>query len=310
MSNFNSRTIGSLVKKEFIEHRIAFLYVPGIIIAVVLATFVLGMAQNGSNWHMRGDFFPDTTSGFDLFNTVYAASIMGWLTFILLMLFFYFASSFSADRKDNALLFWKSLPVSDLQIMIAKTLAGLSVFPALVMAWSFVAAIAGFVVLSVASANSPFIGALNSGASLLTFVNIQASALVFVALALLWYLPLFTAVGLLATVLRSWAVPGFILILTMVKALEALATLSGGGYFSALIDQRFKAPFTIVFDMLPPITPIGLMSGFPIEQLASFAGFVPAYAAAIDWPAMIAGWLVAALFVYGASQYRRRRLVA
>ncbi|VAW21329.1 ABC transporter, permease protein [hydrothermal vent metagenome] len=310
MSNFNFKTVGALVKKEFIEHRVAFLYVPGIIIGAVFLTFVLGMTQNGSNWRMRGNFSPDASSGFDLFNTTYAISIIGWLTFILLMLFFYFASSFSADRKNNALLFWKSLPVSDLQIMVAKTLAGLSVFPAMVLAWSLVGAILGFVTLSVASANSSFIAALNSGFSFLTFINLEISALVFVGLALLWYLPLFAAVGLLGTVLRSWAVPAFILILAMIKALEALATLSGGGYFSALIDQRFKEPFNIVFAMLPPTGAFGLMSGTPIDSLASVASFVPAYIWAIDWPGMIAGWFVAALFIYAASQYRRRRLVS
>ncbi len=310
MNNFNLKTVGALLKKEFIEHKVAFLYVPGIIIAVVLATFVLGMAQNGVNWHVYARFALASSSGFDLFNIFYATSIMGWLAFMLLMLFFYFASSFSADRKNNALLFWKSLPVSDLQIMAVKTLAGLTIFPGIVLAWSFIGAVLGYVVLLSASAGNPVIASLNSGANLVTFINVQISALVFVALTLLWYLPLFTAVGLLGTVLRSWAVPAFILILTMVKALEALATLSGGGYFSALIDQRFKAPFSIVSGLFPQMGPSNLFAGPPIGELASVTSFVPAYISAIDWTGMIAGWIVAIVFIYAASEYRRRRLAA
>jgi len=310
MSNFSPRTIAALLKREFIEHKLAFLYVPGILIAIVTVTFILGMAQNGSNWQMRNSFAASSPSGFDLFNTIYAASIMGWLAFMLLMLFFYFAASFSADRKNNALLFWKSLPVSDLQIMGVKTLAGLTIFPGVILVWAFVGAILGFVIFSIAAASNPIIASLNSGTSLLTFVNVQISALVFVALTLLWYLPLFAAVGFLGIILRSWAVPAFILILAMVKALEALATLSGGGYFSALIDQRFRAPFSIISALFPHV---GASSSFTFPQigeLASIAGFVPAYFSAIDWPGMIAGWVVAVLFVYGASEYRRRRLAA
>ncbi len=310
MSNINLKTVGALLKREFIEHKVAFLYVPGIIIAFVLVSFVISMVQHGGNWRMLVGASSGPSSGFDLFNTIYALTIMAWTVFILLMLFFYFAGSFSADRKNNALLFWKSLPVSDLQIMGVKTLAGLSVFPGLVLAWSLVLAVLGFVILAVASANSPFIAALNSGASLGTFFNLLVSALVFVGLTLLWYLPLFTGVGLLGTLLRSWAVPAFILILSMGSALEALLTLGGQGYFTTLMQQRFEAPFSILSDMMPAMGSLGAVAGYRIDELASVASFVPAYVFAIDWPGMVIGWGVAAVFIYAASEYRRRRLLA
>ena len=59
---------------------------------------------------------------FDIFNAFYSVSIIVWLGYLTLMLFVFFASSFSADRKDNALLFWKSIPVSDLEILGTKPL--------------------------------------------------------------------------------------------------------------------------------------------------------------------------------------------
>ena len=40
-----------------------------------------------------------------------------WLAYLAVALFFYFGDAFSADRRNNAMLFWKSMPVSDLKIL-------------------------------------------------------------------------------------------------------------------------------------------------------------------------------------------------
>ena len=52
-----------------------------------------------------------------------------WGVYLLVTLFFYFADAFSADRRNNAMLFWKSMPVSDLKMLTSKMLAGLAVLP-------------------------------------------------------------------------------------------------------------------------------------------------------------------------------------
>lgn len=306
MSNFNPKTTTALLKKELSEHKVAFIYVPAILITIITLTFSLGLLSNGSKWREGAVYNTNAIADFDLFNLIYAFSIFGWLIFMLLMLFFYFAGSFSADRKDNALLFWKSMPVSDLQIMSTKTLAGLLVFPVVILAWTIIAAIVGYIVVSLVTINYPIIASLNSGVSLTTFLNLQGSVLVVFALTLLWYLPLFAAVGLLGTLLRGWAVPAFILILMMVSAVEALVTLSGEGYFSSLMGERFDAPFTIISDMHD----MGPLAGAKISELISFSNFVPAFASAFDWVGMILGWVVAGIFIFIASEYRRRRIGA
>ncbi len=299
----------SLLKKEYIEHKAAFLYVPGILIFLLLLAFSTAVWRNSANLHLVNGVtemgLPQ--SGIDIFNGIFAVSILGWTGYLTLMLFFYFASSFSSDRKNNSLLFWKSLPVSDLNIMGSKTLAGLTVFPLIILIWSFVGALAGFLALSLASLVSPVIGQLNSGTNFWTTINIEISALVFMVVTLLWYLPLFAFVGFLGTLMRSWAVPAFILILAMISGLEAIVVFGDDGPISRLLEQRFNAPFKSLEGVSPGA---GNMMPDGIHSIVSVGNFVPAYLAQVDWLGMVLGWFVAGVFVYLASEYRRRRLAA
>lgn len=300
------KRVKSLLNKEFIEHKAAFLYVPGILIALLLIAFSTAAWRHGASLRFMAEIGvgPD---GLDIFNTLYAASIVGWTGYLTLMLFFYFASSFSADRKNNALLFWKSMPVSDLQIMSLKTLAGLSVFPAVILIWSFVAALVGFLALNVAGLTSPFVADINSGTSFWTFINVELSAFVLVLTTLLWYLPLFTFVGLLGTLLRGWAVPAFILILVMISSLEAIVTFGADGPLTRLLTQRLDGPMQFL-DAVLPYSGMGFDKG--IGGIVAISSFVPSFLAQVDWTGMISGWLAAGIFVYVASEYRRRRLAA
>ncbi|HHG90718.1 MAG TPA: hypothetical protein ENJ90_09615 [Devosia sp.] len=299
----------SLLKKEYIEHKAAFLYVPGILILLLLLAFSTAVWRNGANLHLMNGASEMglPLGGIDIFNVLYAMSILGWTAYLTLMLFFFFASSFSSDRKNNALLFWKSLPVSDLNIMGAKTLAGLTVFPIVILIWSFVGAVVGFVAISLASLVSPVIGQLNSGINIWTTLNLEVSAVIFMVVTLLWYTPLFAFVGFLGTLVRSWAVPSFILILVMLSGLEAIVVFGDDGPISRLLDQRFNAPFKSLESVMP-----GVGNGMPesIHSIVSVGNFVPAYLAQLDWLGMVLGWLVAGLFIYLASEYRRRRLAA
>ncbi len=298
------------MKKELIEHKVAFIYVPAIFIIIITLTFLFGMMNNGNVWQ-RGAFVASNSDArFDLFNFTYAASVMGWLLFMLIMLFFYFAASFSSDRKDNALLFWKSLPVSDLQIISTKTIAGMIMFPIVIMAWSIIAAIATYIAFLLVSINIPIVSALNLAPSVPTFLNLLASMLVLFTLTLLWYLPLFSAVGLLGTILRGWAVPAFILIMLVGSGVEALATFSGEGYFAALMEQRFKAPFIILSEILPNMEHANPINGLKLTEIISIKNFAPNFASSIDWVGMILGWVAAGIFIFIASEYRRRRIQA
>ena len=48
---------------------------------------------------------------------------------MIIVLFFYLLDSPAAERKDRSILFWKSLPVSDTQVVLSKLLIALVVVP-------------------------------------------------------------------------------------------------------------------------------------------------------------------------------------
>ncbi|MCF6325783.1 MAG: hypothetical protein L3J21_00670 [Devosiaceae bacterium] len=307
MSSYNLASAKTLLRKEFIEHKTAFLYVPGILMGLLFLAFFVAVWRNGAQLGMLGNVIAHG-EGFDLFAMLYSGSLAVWLGYLTLMLFFYFAASFHVDRKNNSLLFWKSLPVSDLEIMATKTLAGLTVFPAIIMFWAFLGAIIGYISLNTVGAFSPVISSINSGTSFWAFINVQVSAMVFIITSLLWYLPLFAFAGLLGVLLRNWAVPAFILIVAMISALESILTfsmLSRQGVFEQMIEDRLSAPFEIIRSML---NQPGSRVGPDTFEIVSMAEFIPGFLSQIDWVQMSLGWAIAAIFIYVASEYRRRRI--
>ena len=65
---------------------------------------------------------------------------------LLLTVVFYLAGSLYDDRKDHSVLFWKSMPVSDTETVVAKLLVALFVAPAIAIAAIFVAQVLFFVI--------------------------------------------------------------------------------------------------------------------------------------------------------------------
>ena len=304
MSAYDLRAAATLMKKELVEHKAAFVYVPGILIGVAVFTFFAAIWSNGDMLEeMR--VTSQVSGKFDLFNLLYAGSIMVWMGYLGLMLFFYFAGSFSADSKNNALLFWKSLPVSDFEIMATKTITGITLLPMIIFGWALVTALAGTIALNALASVSPLIASLNKGVSIWTMINLEISAMVFVGLTLLWQLPLYVFVGLLGTLLRGWAVPAFFLILFVLSALEGIIFFTPEGYFSTLVENRIGATFDIVSQMGEAT---GMRGPENLADMVAAGSFVPDFLSRINWTSMALGWFVALALVWLASEVRRRQL--
>ena len=123
------KALTALIHREFLEHRGAFLYAPLVILGVF--TLVMVSAIGFDKVGPRG--FPMTVTSIKLFETAYLFTSALWFAYLLITLFFYFADAFSADRRNNAMLFWKSMPVSDFKVLGSKMLAGGTFFPALIV---------------------------------------------------------------------------------------------------------------------------------------------------------------------------------
>ena len=135
----------ALLVREYREHRVAFLYVP----AGILVVLALASAASLAGSHTRlflAAVAPDSLKLFE-FGALLIFAL--WFAYLVVTLFFYFGDAFSADRRNNAMFFWKSMPVSDLKILSSKFLAGVTIFPALVFAVAVIAALAFLVVIEI-----------------------------------------------------------------------------------------------------------------------------------------------------------------
>ena len=127
----------ALIQREYLEHRGAFLYAPVVILGLLTLVLVgaLGMER------LRVPAAVATNSA-RLFELGFLAMAALWFVYLMASLFFYFADAFNADRRNNSMLFWKSMPASDFKILSSKMLAGFTIFPALI----FVAMLVGGII--------------------------------------------------------------------------------------------------------------------------------------------------------------------
>jgi len=287
----------ALLVREYREHRVAFLYVPvGILVALALASLA---SLTGSHTRMfLAAVSPDSLKLFE-FGTLLIFAL--WFAYLVVTLFFYFGDAFSANRRSNAMFFWKSMPVSDLKILSSKFLAGVTIFPALVLAVAIVAALAFLVVIEV---GEQIIGL--PPASFVTLVTSLGQIIVFavvnLALSLLWYAPFMAWVGGLSTVFGRWSLPLAFVIPGLASVIENIVFLGQGprgGYIWGYLGQRWQ------FGLDGADYSRMLMTDAPF----SAATYIAALWSRIDWWSMAGGLIFAVIVTWLASEYRRRRIV-
>jgi len=128
-------TFKALVKREFWENKGSMFYTPGIM-AAFYAVFLLILVMFGNAWVENGhynidlfDHLPKMTAEFDSINEedrtkvvqmgLYGTSV-SFIFVMLIISLFYCLGSLYDERKDRSILFWKSLPVSDLMTVMSK----------------------------------------------------------------------------------------------------------------------------------------------------------------------------------------------
>lgn len=286
-----------LLVREYLEHRVAFQWVPLGIVALLGLAGLSALALDRIDLAEKVPFLP----ALKMFEMGYLLLLALWMAYLAVSLFFYFGDAFSADRRNNAMLFWKSMPVTDVKILVSKMLAGLAMFPLMVFVIAMVAGLIWFLMLNITMYLVPGLLVLSPAQALVSFAQVSLFGLAYYGLSLLWYAPFFAWVGGLSTIFGRWSLPLAFVIPGLLIAVENIIQFGSGprfGYIWNYIGSRFDFGFSE-----PDIALMVYGNGSfdPWLHLGRFVG-------RIDWVQMGIGLAFAAAVIWLASEYRRRRI--
>lgn len=275
------------VRRELWEHRSIWM-APLAVAAFALAAFVLGLARFAPE-------MADKLSALPLHRQQQLATVPFGLaaSAVLLTGFvvaaFYCLDALNTERRDRSILFWKSMPVSDVTTVLAKALIPVAVIPAVACA----IALATQAILFIVAA----IGLKVLGTDVAPLYERLPIAAMTVALAYgvavhaLWYAPLFALMLLASVAVRRpflWVVVPSI----AVQVLERIAF--GTAYSGAFIKYRLLGAMAEAF-RIDAVRE-------PVIQLAQLDP-----ARFLTRPGLWLGLVAAALFLSIAIRLRRSR---
>jgi ABC-2 type transport system permease protein len=146
-SSFNSRAVASAatspthpfywsVRRELWENRYVYL-VPVGVAAIFLVGNLVGMIHLPSQmrqWAVMRHFASDPKSHRDALLMPYHIAAAFMMSTYILVTLFYCADALHGERRDRSILFWKSLPVSDATVVLAKASIPFIILPLLTFA--------------------------------------------------------------------------------------------------------------------------------------------------------------------------------
>ena len=211
----------------------------------------------------------------------------------IIVVVFYCLSALHAERRDRSILFWKSLPVSDLTTVLSKAAIPLLIMPAVILAAIFGAEL---IILAV----STVIVMLNGIApqvlwSHLSVGFMSAVLAVGVPYLALWCAPVWAWTLLVSAWARRMTFLWAVLPPMAIVIVERMALGKKGGFFTALFDRRLAGGFAEAFS-------VGGKGKVPLH---SWADLDPARM--FSSPGLWIGLVFAALFLAAAVRLRRSR---
>jgi ABC-2 type transport system permease protein len=149
-----------LLKREFWEYRGAFFWTPAITAAVMLALVVMALiiaetTASRAGLNLGGVRFDELSAHLNEGNAakLYAGLNIGLISLgfpigiaLFFVLFSYGIGALYNDRADRSVLFWKSLPISDAETVLAKVVAMALIAPVLAVG-AMIALHLGFLVI-------------------------------------------------------------------------------------------------------------------------------------------------------------------
>lgn len=224
------KTMISLLKREFWEHKGMFLWTPLSVAAAMICVFIVPFLYGSNLFGARiidrvGRMRDDTQRVGDALASTYMLTSGPLLAVMAVIIFFYCLGCLHDDRRDRSILFWKSLPVSDFQTVLSKLLVACLLIPLIFLTIATVMSFCMLMILSVAfSTQEVFIfkDLLANGKLYLTPLQIAGILPVYI----LWALPSLCWLMLVSSWARSkvflWAVGIPLLIVFLIGMLKQL----------------------------------------------------------------------------------------
>jgi ABC-2 type transport system permease protein len=307
-----NNTLLMLVRREIWEHRSLWI-TPLALAGVLLIIAALGgvhFNDGGNFWVGSNDALanmspaereralasmaPDSRVQHIIVAGVFSMLTVVQLLVLGIVVFFYLLDTLLAERRDRSILFWKSLPVSDGQVVASKALTALVAAPLFVMAVSAVSLLLFSLIASIRMSGMPF-----SPWNAQSFLDVQLIALAFVPMIVLWYLPLAGYLLLISVWVRKnaflWA------LLPPVGLLIIEQMLTHSNFVAEFLGARF-AGYVQVMDAsdlrdFDDLKDSGLLLG------TSFRLIGQVFASYQLWVGAVAG----VALIYAAARIRRLR---
>jgi hypothetical protein len=228
----------------------------------------------------------DATGGSKPVNTVLNGLHWFFLLILLGTSINYLLGALYHDRRDGSILFWKSMPVAEKQEIGAKLMAACLLAPAIYLLASLFTQLCSVLIASLA------VWRMDMNPAEVVMANLDIPGLLGAQLGgmvvwILWTLPLYAWLLLCSAAAKR---SPLLLAVAIPLALVVLEQLFlGSDYLSSAITAHFPQRSSAESNSL----------GFYFS--------VPDWGA-LDYAGMLAGLLVAAIFLFGASRLRKYRL--
>ena len=277
------------VWRELWENRS--IYLAPLIVAAVqvfaLAISTIGLAERRRALLLLDDPVKQRVA----IEATYDAAAMMMIFVVFIVGVFYCLDALHGERRDRSILFWKSLPVSDLTTVLSKAIIPLAVLPAIAFALTVCVQL---IMLLMTSANLLMHGMspATTWAHFPVFQNWLVMLYGLIAIAF-WHAPIYGWLLLVSAWARRATFLWAVLPLIVIQIFEKITF--GTHYFGTLLQHRLMgfAPHAFGFHGEGHPTIDSLSQLTPGKYLSS--------------PGLWLGLLVAAAFLFAAVRLRRYR---
>jgi ABC-2 type transport system permease protein len=293
-----TKVMGTLIRREFWEHRS--LWIAPLIVAVLMVLTVFPLHIGDMNFEGAPNF-GDPANRIGAFTLMIWAHTVPQYLIMTLVASFYLMDCLYTERKDRSILFWKSLPVSDATTVLSKFLVGVVVLP---LGVYVLAAISGVLFQALWSIRvaSQALPDISVGWNTVAWLKVQGLMLYGVVVCILWFAPVAAALVLFS----AWVRKNVFLWTTLPPVIAIIVERAAFGtrHIADLLSYR---TFSGVWSVLGinPTPPESIHHG-RVVSLADLFDNVEMGKAFLNIDLWL-GLAVAAAFLFAAIRIRRYR---